>query len=89
MHFRSYIQALEKLQLDIVTRNDLLGVEDAGTRSTGLFSRPREPLKNRGAVFALGDRASVLKVLDLLVVVAKVTRSSTKFWERCLCFGIL
>lgn len=62
MHFRSYIQALEKLQLDIVTRNDLLGVEDIGTRSAGLFSRPREPLKNRGAVFALGDRASVLKV---------------------------
>lgn len=62
MHFRSYIQALEKLQLDIVTRNDLLGVEDVGTRSAGLFSRPREPLKNRGAVFALGDRASVLRV---------------------------
>lgn len=74
MHFRSYIQALEKLQLDIVTRNDLLGVEDVGTRSTGLFSRPREPLKNRGAVFALGDRASVLRVLSLLFMVAEVTR---------------
>ena len=88
MHFRSYIQALEKLQLDIVTRNDLLGVED-GTRSTGLFSRPREPLKNRGAVFALGDRASVLKVLRSLLVLAKGSYSSTKVWEQCLFFGIL
>lgn len=58
-HFRAYIQALEKLQLDIATANDLIGVE---TRSAGLFSRGREPLKNRSAVFALGDRLNVLKV---------------------------
>jgi hypothetical protein len=61
-HFRTYIQALERLQLDIVTKSDLIGVEDTGTRSPGLFSRAREPLKNRAAVFALGDRALVLKV---------------------------
>lgn len=58
-HFRAYIQALEKLQLDIATYSDLIGVE---TRSTGLFSRGREPLKNRSAVFALGDRINILKV---------------------------
>lgn len=58
-HFRAYIQALEKLQLDIATSNDLIGVE---TRSTGLFTRAREPLKNRSAVFALGDRINILKV---------------------------
>lgn len=61
-HFRSYIQALERLQLDIVTRNDLLGVEDAVQRSGGLFSRAKEPLKNKSAVFSLGDRALILKV---------------------------
>jgi hypothetical protein len=38
VHFRSHIQALEKLELDIVTMNALLGAEDTGTRSTGLFS---------------------------------------------------
>lgn len=59
-HFRAYIHALEKLQLDIATANDLIGVE---TRSSGLFTRAREPLKNRSAVFALGDRINVLKVL--------------------------
>ncbi|KDO51393.1 hypothetical protein CISIN_1g0367573mg, partial [Citrus sinensis] len=57
-HFRAYIQALEKLQLDIATSSDLIGVE---ARSTGLFSRGREPLKNRSAVFALGDRINILK----------------------------
>ncbi|KAJ4874832.1 UDP-glucose:Glycoprotein Glucosyltransferase protein [Raphanus sativus] len=51
-HFRAYFQAAEKLQLDIATAYDLIGVE---TRSTGLFSRAREPLKNRSAVFALGE----------------------------------
>jgi hypothetical protein len=58
-HFRAYIQALEKLQLDIATAYDLIGVE---TRTTGLFSRAREPLKNRSAVFALGDRIKIIKV---------------------------
>lgn len=58
-HFRAYIQALEKLQLDIATSSDLIGVD---TRSTSLFSRGREPLKNRSAVFALGERINILKV---------------------------
>ena len=59
-HFRAYIQALEKLQLDIATSTDLLGVE---TRSTGyLFSIGKEPLKARSSVFALGERINVLKV---------------------------
>lgn len=65
-HFRAYIQALEKLQLDIATSNDLIGVE---TRSTSLFSRGREPLKNRSAVFALGERLNVLKVLIVNLVI--------------------
>lgn len=57
--FLAYIQALEKLQLDIATSSDLIGVE---ARGTSLFSRGREPLKNRSAVFALGDRLNILKV---------------------------
>ncbi|KAL2619828.1 hypothetical protein R1flu_000033 [Riccia fluitans] len=75
-HFRSYIQALEKLQLDIVTRNDLLGVEDAVSRGGGLFSRAKEPLKNRSAVFALGDRASVLKDVDEPAIIPHIAEAS-------------
>ncbi|KAJ4839400.1 Vacuolar protein sorting-associated protein 52 [Turnera subulata] len=63
-HFRAYIQALEKLQLDIATSSDMIGVE---TRSAGLFTRAREPLKNRSAVFALGDRINILKDVTLLL----------------------
>ncbi|KAL7202658.1 hypothetical protein ACSBR1_034181 [Camellia fascicularis] len=59
-HLHAYIQALEKLQMDIVTSSDMIGVE---ARNTGLFSRGREPLKNWYAVFALGERINILKVL--------------------------
>lgn len=73
-HFRTYIQALEKLQLDIATRNDLIGVEDM--RNTGLFSRTREALKNRSAVFALGDRAKVLKEVDQPALIPHIVEAS-------------
>ena len=58
-HFRAYIQALEKLQLDIASSSDLIGIE---ARSSGLFSTRREPLKHRSSVFAVGDRINILKV---------------------------
>lgn len=66
-HFRAYIQALEKLQLDIAAATDLIGVE---TRSTGFLLRGREPLKYRSAVFALGERINILKVLCNIVNLA-------------------
>eukprot|EP01018_Ginkgo_biloba_P025458 Gb_30516 [translate_table: standard] len=72
-HFRAYIQALEKLQLDIATANDLIGVD---TRSTGLFSRARDPLKNRSAVFALGDRISILKEIDQPALIPHIAEAS-------------
>lgn len=57
-NIQAYIHALVKLQLDIATAADLIGVD---TRSTSLFLRG-EPLKNRSTVFALGDRINILKV---------------------------
>ncbi|XVF73980.1 hypothetical protein PTKIN_Ptkin13bG0025000 [Pterospermum kingtungense] len=72
-HFRAYIQALEKLQLDIATSNDLIGVE---TRSSSLFSRGREPLKNRSAVFALGERLNVLKEIDQPALIPHIAEAS-------------
>ena len=57
--FRAYIQALEKLQSDIATSSDLIGVE---ARNTSLFLIRREPLKNRSSVYALGERIKILKV---------------------------
>lgn len=73
-HFRAYIQALEKLQLDIATSSDLIGVE---TRSTGLFLRGREPLKNRSAVFALGERISILKEIDQPALIPHIAEANS------------
>ncbi|KAI9072179.1 hypothetical protein K1719_045846 [Acacia pycnantha] len=83
-HFRAYIQALEKLQLDIATSNDLIGVE---TRSTGLFTRVWEPLKNRSAVFALGDRINILKEIDEPALIPHIAEaSSTRYpYEISFC----
>ncbi|XP_022938844.1 vacuolar protein sorting-associated protein 52 A isoform X1 [Cucurbita pepo subsp. pepo] len=73
-HFRAYIQALEKLQLDIATSSDLIGVE---ARSSGLFLRGREPLKNRSAVFALGDRIKILKEVDEPALIPHIAEASS------------
>lgn len=73
-HFRAYIQALEKLQLDIATSSDLIGVE---ARSTSLFSRGREPLKNRSAVFALGERINILKEIDQPALIPHIAEASS------------
>ncbi|PIA44168.1 hypothetical protein AQUCO_01700052v1 [Aquilegia coerulea] len=73
-HFRAYIQALEKLQMDIATSSDLIGVE---ARVTGLFSRGREPLKNRSAVFALGERISILKEIEQPALIPHIAEASS------------
>ncbi|KAG5624529.1 hypothetical protein H5410_009747 [Solanum commersonii] len=84
--FRAYIQALEKLQLDIATSNDLIGVE---TRSTGLFSRGREPLKNRSAVFALGERINILKEIDEPPLIPHIAEASSKKYPYEVLFRSL
>lgn len=73
-HFRAYIQALEKLQLDIATSSDMIGVD---TRSTSLFSRGREPLKNRSAVFALGERINILNEIDQPALIPHIAEASS------------
>ncbi|MCL7047717.1 hypothetical protein MKW94_025560 [Papaver nudicaule] len=73
-HFRSYIQAVEKLQLDIATPSDLIGVE---TRAASLFSLGREPLKNRSAVFALGERINILKEIEQPALIPHIAEASS------------
>ncbi|CAM6072432.1 unnamed protein product [Sphagnum tenellum] len=75
--FQAYIQPLERLQLDIVTKSDLIGLEDTGTHhSPGLFPQAWEPLKNCAAVFALGNRASLLKEVDEVVIIPCIAEAS-------------
>ncbi|ERN07272.1 vacuolar protein sorting-associated protein 52 A isoform X1 [Amborella trichopoda] len=86
-HFRAYIQALEKLQLDIASSSDLIGVE---TRSSGsLFSRGREPLKNRSAVFALGERHNILKEIDQPALIPHIAEASSQKYPYEVLFRSL
>uniref|UniRef100_A0A2P2MCK2 Vps52 C-terminal domain-containing protein n=1 Tax=Rhizophora mucronata TaxID=61149 RepID=A0A2P2MCK2_RHIMU len=85
-HFRAYILALEKLQLDIATSSDLIGVE---ARSTGLFSRAREPLKNRSAVFALGERINILKEIDQPALIPHIAEANSQKYPYEVLFRSL
>ncbi|KAL6526452.1 Vacuolar protein sorting-associated protein 52 [Orobanche gracilis] len=81
-----YIQALEKLQLDIATSSDLIGVD---TRNTSLFLRGREPLKNRSAVFALGERINILKEIDESALIPHIAEASSKKYPYEVLFRSL
>lgn len=85
-HFRAYIQALEKLQLDIATSSDLIGVE---ARSSSLFSRGREPLKNRSAVFALGERINILKEIEEPALIPHIAEASSRKYPYEVLFRSL
>ncbi|XP_041008151.1 vacuolar protein sorting-associated protein 52 A-like isoform X2 [Juglans microcarpa x Juglans regia] len=85
-HFRAYILALEKLQLDIATSSDLIGVE---ARSTGLFLRGREPLKNRSAIFALGERIKILKEIDEPALIPHIAEASSSKYPYEMLFRSL
>ncbi|KAJ1296691.1 hypothetical protein BS78_01G321600 [Paspalum vaginatum] len=86
-HFRAYIQALEKLQMDIATSTDLLGVE---TRSTGfLFSIGKEPLKPRSSVFALGDRINILKEIDQPALIPHIAEAKSQKYSYEVLFRSL
>ncbi|GAB2226438.1 hypothetical protein Droror1_Dr00022246 [Drosera rotundifolia] len=85
-HFRAYILALEKLQSDIATSSDLIGVE---ARSTSLFSRGRDPLKNRSSVFALGDRIKILTEIDQPALIPHIAEASSKKYPYEVLFRSL
>ncbi|XP_057769636.1 LOW QUALITY PROTEIN: vacuolar protein sorting-associated protein 52 B-like [Salvia miltiorrhiza] len=85
-NIRAYIQALEKLQLDIATSNDLIGID---TRSTSLFLRGREPLKNRSAVSALGERINILKEIDESALIPHIAEASSKKYPYEVLFRSL
>ncbi|KAH6778696.1 Vps52 / Sac2 family [Perilla frutescens var. hirtella] len=84
-NIHAYIQALVKLQLDVATATDLIGVD---TRSTSLFSRG-EPLKNRSAVFSLGDRINILKEIDEPALIPHIAEASSKKYPYEVLFRSL
>ena len=55
-----YVISLSQLQLDVVSKQDVLGVEEALSSCTHRAG----PLKGRASVFALGARSAVMRDLD-------------------------
>jgi hypothetical protein len=55
-HFKNYLTAISRLQYEVATKNDLIGLEEETSRSLmGLFN-PNLVKKNKSNVFALGTR---------------------------------
>lgn len=57
--FRVYVEALEKLKLDIGVSSDVIGYD---TNIVDLITKGREQLRNHRFMFSLGERSSILKV---------------------------
>ncbi|KAL8137226.1 hypothetical protein V2J09_003227 [Rumex salicifolius] len=85
-HFRAYIQALEKLQQDLATSSDLIGIE---TSSPSLFSTRRETLKNRSSVFAVGERINILKEIDQPALIPHIAEASAQKYPYEVLFRSL
>jgi hypothetical protein len=54
-----YVEALERLKLDIGVSSDLSGYD---TSIIDIIARGREHLRDHRFIFSLGDRANILKV---------------------------
>ncbi|GJN20917.1 hypothetical protein PR202_gb08355 [Eleusine coracana subsp. coracana] len=60
-HFRVYVEALERLKLNIGLSNDFLGYD---TSIIDIITRGREHLRDQRFMFSLGERANILKEID-------------------------
>ncbi|CAI7810000.1 unnamed protein product [Closterium sp. NIES-53] len=75
LHLRTYISSLEKLQLDIVSRTDLIGVDDSNKLAQTIFGRAGRDLKNRSAVFSLGSRDQVLRDVEEPAIIPHIAEA--------------
>ncbi|XP_020570875.1 vacuolar protein sorting-associated protein 52 A-like [Phalaenopsis equestris] len=85
-HFRVYIQAMEKMQLEIASSTDLIGVD---TKSTGIFLRARETIKNRSSVFSLGGRINILKEIDQPALIPHIAEANSQKYPYEVLFRSL
>jgi vacuolar protein sorting-associated protein 52 len=59
--FRVYVEALERLKLDIGLSTDFVGYD---TSIIDIITRGREHQRDHRFMFSLGERANILKVND-------------------------
>ena len=81
-YFKEYIHRLAKLHFEEVPdKDDLMGSEDTGSKTRSSIFSSKHLLKNRSAVFSIGDRENVLTT-DLeapLIVPHVAVKSETKY----------
>lgn len=72
--FRVYVEALERLKLDIGVSSDLIGYD---TNIVDLITRGREHLGNHRFMFSLGERANILKEIDQPGLVPRISEANS------------
>eukprot|EP00026_Physarum_polycephalum_P001825 Phypoly_transcript_01828.p1 GENE.Phypoly_transcript_01828~~Phypoly_transcript_01828.p1 ORF type:complete len:905 (+),score=152.06 Phypoly_transcript_01828:389-3103(+) len=77
-YYKSYISTMSKYQVDIATKNDVIGIEDSKLR--GFFSSKLTKSSAKGSVFSLGTRAAILDTPDAPPIEANSsTPTQTKY----------
>lgn len=79
-HFKAYLAALERLQKEVATRSNLVGLSevglDLGLATAGAFIFGRSSTRRQGVEpLALGDRAKILQQLDQSAIIPHVAES--------------
>lgn len=82
----SYQGALERLQLTVASKSDLIGADDsrsgaAAAAGGGLFGRGKDNTRNKSSVFSLARRAAILRDVDAAqpVIVHQAEASGSKY----------
>ncbi|XP_020084115.1 vacuolar protein sorting-associated protein 52 A-like isoform X2 [Ananas comosus] len=73
VHFFVYIEALERLQMNMATPNDLFGSD---SKSLGVLLRVQEHSQKRSSIFALGERINILKEVDQPALVPHISEAN-------------
>ncbi|KAM0900554.1 hypothetical protein ACQ4PT_020578 [Festuca glaucescens] len=72
--FRVYVEALEKLKLDIGVSSDVIGYD---TNIVDLITKGREQLRNHRFMFSLGERSNILKEIDQPGLVPRISEANS------------
>lgn len=72
-NLRRYVSSVIKLQIDVATRNDLLGTDDGQLKS---YFTSKLQLRDKGSVFTLGDRELVVEDVEKPSIIIHVAQQN-------------
>ncbi|CAD6205403.1 unnamed protein product [Miscanthus lutarioriparius] len=85
-YFHVYVEALERLKLDIGVLNDFSGHD---TSIIDIIIRGREHLRNHGFMFSLGERANILKEIHQPGLVPHISQVNSRKYPYEVIFRSL